>query len=146
MQKCRLSALAVLWLGTTPTVFAANANHQEKPVIVTATRTAQTADASLASVTVITRKDIERQQVRSIQDLLRGVPGVNIVNQGGAGKATFVHMRGTESDHFVVMIDYIKVGSATSGATAFEKIPIEAIDRMEVVRGVLRCFCRSQAV
>ena len=52
MQKCRLSALAVLWLGTTTTVFAANADHQEKPVIVTATRTAQTADASLASVTV----------------------------------------------------------------------------------------------
>ena len=146
MQKCRLSALAVLWLGTTTTVFAANADHQEKPVIVTATRTAQTADASLASVTVITRKDIERQQARSIQDLFRGVPGVNIVNQGGPGKATFVQMRGTESDHVLVMVDNIKVGSATSGTTAFENIPIEQIDRIEIVRGPRSSLYGSEAI
>ena len=58
MRKCRLPALAVLWLGTTATVFATSADQQEKPVIVTATRTVQTADAALASATVITRKDI----------------------------------------------------------------------------------------
>src|SRR5688500_17489314 len=117
MRKCRLPALAVLWLGTTATVFATSADQQEKPVIVTATRTVQTADAALASATVITRKDIERQQARSIQDLLRGVPGVSISNSGGAGKNTSVFMRGTESDHVLVMIDNIKVGSATSGTT-----------------------------
>lgn len=135
MQKFRLAALAVLWLGTNTTVFAANAEHQEKPVIVTATRTPQTADAALASVTVITRKDIERLQARSMQDLLRGVPGVSIANSGGAGKNTSVFMRGTESDHVLVLIDNIKVGSATSGTTAFENIPIDQIDRIEIVRG-----------
>ena len=56
-------------------------------VIVTATRTAQTADETLASVTVITREDIERRQAQSIADLLRGEPGLSITNNGGAGKA-----------------------------------------------------------
>jgi vitamin B12 transporter len=146
MQKCHFPAMAVLWFGTAATVFAANADHQENPVIVTATRTAQTADASLASVTVITRKDIERQQARSIQDLLRGVPGVSISNSGGAGKNTAVFMRGTESDHVLVMIDNIKIGSATSATTAFENIPIDQIDRIEIVRGPRSSLYGSEAI
>ncbi len=146
MQKCRLSALAVLWLGTITTVSAVNAEQLEKPVIITATRTPQTTDATLASVTVITREDIERQQAHSVQDLLRGVPGVSIANSGGAGKNTAVFMRGTESSHVLVMIDNIKVGSATSGTTAFENIPIDQIDRIEIVRGPRSSLYGSEAI
>ncbi len=123
-----------------------NNHHFEKPIIVTATRTAQSADASLASVTVITREDIERQQSRSIQDLLRGVTGVSIMNHGGPGKSTFVQMRGTESDHVMVMIDGIRVGSVTSGTTAFENIPLEQIDRIEIVRGPRSSLYGSEAI
>lgn len=147
MQKCRLTALTVLWFGTVMNTFAAGgAGHQEPPVIVTATRTAQTADASLASVTVISRQDIERQQARSIQDLFRGVPGMSISNNGGAGKDTAVFMRGSESDQVLVMIDNIKVGSATSGTTAFENIPIDQIERIEIVRGPRSSLYGSEAI
>lgn len=146
MQKCRLSAMAGLWLGAATTVLADNTDHQEKPIIVTATRTAQTVDASLASVTVISRKDIERQQARSVEDLLRGVPGINIANNGGPGKNTSVFMRGTESDHVLVLIDGIKAGSATSGTTAFENIPIEQIERIEIVRGPRSSLYGSEAI
>lgn len=145
MQKYRSAVLAMLGLYSNSPL-AINTEHQEKPVMVTATRTAQTADSSLASVTVINRSDIERQQVRSMQDLLRGVAGINVVNQGGSGKATFVQMRGTESDHVLVMIDNIKVGSVTSGTTAFENIPIEQIDRIEIVRGPRSSLYGSEAI
>jgi vitamin B12 transporter len=118
----------------------------EKPIIVTATRTAQPVDAALASVTVITREDIERQQSRSIEDLLRGVTGVNIINNGGPGKSTFVQMRGTESDHIMVMIDGIRMGSASSGTTAFENIPLEQIERIEIVRGPRSSLYGSEAI
>lgn len=146
MQTYRLSVLVFLWLNPVIGIFAANTEHQEKPVIITATRTSQTVDSSLASVTVINRNDIERQQVRSMQDLLRGLPGINVVNQGGPGKASFVQMRGTESDHVLVMIDNIKVGSATSGTTAFENISIEQIDRIEIVRGPRSSLYGSEAI
>jgi len=141
MKKRCLSATALLLLGS-HSAFAVELN----PVIVTATRTAQTADETLASVTVITRKDIERQQAQSVQDLLRGVPGVSITNNGGPGKATSVFLRGTESDHVLVMIDGVKVGSATLGTTAFQNIPIEQIERIEIVRGPRSSLYGSEAI
>lgn len=143
MKKSHLPAMAVLLLGSVPTAFADNT---AEPIIVTATRTAQTANASLASVTVISRKDIERQQARSIQDLLRGTPGVGVVNNGGPGKNTSIFMRGTNSDHVLVMIDGIKVGSATSGTTAFQNIPIDQIERVEIVRGPRSSLYGSEAI
>ncbi|SFI29114.1 TonB-dependent vitamin B12 receptor [Nitrosomonas sp. Nm34] len=150
MQKCRSSAMAVLWLGTATTaattVLAENIDHPGKPIIVTATRTAQTTEESLASVTVISRKDIERQQARSLEDLFRGVLGINVNNNGGPGKGTFLQMRGTESDHVLVLIDGIKAGSATSGTTAFENIPVEQIERIEIVRGPRSSLYGSEAI
>lgn len=133
-------ATAPVWAGSNFPV------HQKDPITVTATRTAQTADASLASTTVITREDIERQQARSIHDLLRGAPGINIVNNGGPGKSTFMQMRGTETDHILVLIDGIKVGSATSGTAPFENIPIEQIERIEIVRGPRSSLYGSEAI
>ncbi|MBT8419526.1 MAG: TonB-dependent receptor plug domain-containing protein, partial [Gammaproteobacteria bacterium] len=116
------------------------------PVIVTATRTAQTADETLASVTVITRQDIERQQAQSVQDALRGVPGIGIGNNGGLGKNTSMYLRGTNSSHVLVLIDGVKVGSATLGTTAFQHIPIEQIERIEVVRGPRSSLYGSEAI
>ncbi len=149
MQTYRIPVPALVLLtlaATTPSLATASDSQHEKPVIVSATRTAQTTDSTLASVTVITRSDIERQQVRSMQDLFRGLPGINISNSGGPGKSTFVHMRGTESDHVLVMIDNIKVGSATSGTTAFENIPIDQIERVEIVRGPRSSLYGSEAI
>ncbi len=77
--------------------------------VVTATRTAQTASQSLAAVSVIDREDIERSQARSVPELLRQVPGVSLANNGGFGKNTTLFLRGTESDHVLVLIDGIKV-------------------------------------
>ncbi len=148
MRQNRLSAITALIgvVTATATTLYAAAPYQKEPVIVTATRTAQTVDSALASVTVISREDIERQQARSIQDLFRGLPGINIANNGGPGKNTSIFMRGTESDHVLVMIDNIKVGSATTGTTAFENIPLEQIERIEIVRGPRSSLYGSEAI
>lgn len=79
------------------------------PIIVTAARTARTADETLASVTVITREEIDRRRATSVQEVLRGVPGLGVANNGGLGKATFVFLRGTESDHVLVLVDGIRI-------------------------------------
>ncbi|MHB1059119.1 MAG: TonB-dependent vitamin B12 receptor [Rhodanobacter sp.] len=105
------------------------------PVIVTATRTAITADEALSSVTVITRADIERLQPLSVQDLLTGLPGVSFANSGGIGQQTSLFMRGTNSSHTLVLIDGVRIGSVGNGLAAFEQLPVEQIDRIEVVRG-----------
>ena len=104
-------------------------------VLVTATRTAITTDAALASVEVIDRQQIERSSARSLPELLRGRAGISIVNQGGLGKLSTLFLRGTESDHTLFLIDGIRVGSSTSGLTSLQDIPLSQIERIEIVRG-----------
>jgi vitamin B12 transporter len=126
--------------------FAESTALRSEPIVVTATRTAQTADETLASVTVITREEIERRQAQSVEDLLRGEAGISVANSGGPGKVTSIFLRGTESDHVLVLIDGIKVGSATLGTAAFEQIPIEQIERIEIVRGPRSSLYGSEAI
>lgn len=116
------------------------------PIIITATRTPQSTADTLVAVTVITRQDIERQQASSVYDLLRGIPGLTITQNGGLGKINSVFLRGTESDHVLVLVDGIKVGSATAGTTAFEQIPVEHIERIEIVRGPRASLYGSEAI
>ena len=84
---------------------------------------------------MVTRADIERLQARSVRDVLRRTPGVSIANNGGPGKSTSVFLRGTESDHTLVLVDGVEYRSATVGQAAIEDLPIEQIERIEIVRG-----------
>ncbi len=118
----------------------------EDEIIVTANRIAKTADETLASVTVITREDIEQRQVHSVQDLLAGTAGISVVNNGGLGKNTSIFMRGTESGHILVLVDGIKVGSATNGQASFQHIPVDQIERIEIVRGPKSSLYGSEAL
>lgn len=115
-------------------------------VTVTATRTERSVEESLASVTVIDRDEIERRQAQSVQEVLRGVPGLSIANNGGLGKSTSVFLRGTESGHVLVLIDGVRAGSATTGITAFQDIPIDQIERIEIVRGPRSSLYGSEAI
>jgi vitamin B12 transporter len=116
------------------------------PVVVTATRTAETADAALASVTVIDRAQIEQRQAQTIEDLLRGTAGIEFGNTGGPGEETSLFLRGTNPSQVVVLVDGVKVGSATTGQTPFQYIPVDQIERIEVVRGPLSSLYGSEAI
>jgi len=153
MQHFQRNTLAIAILAACST-FSASTHAATLPaaeftldeIVVTATRTAQTADETLAAVTVITRKDIERMQAQSVQEVLAGQAGISIDNSGGAGKATNVYLRGTNSGHTLVLIDGVKIGSATLGAVAFQDIPLDAVERIEIVRGPLSSLYGSEAI
>ncbi len=115
-------------------------------IVVTATRTAVTTDQSLAAVEVIDRGQIERSQAHSLPELLRGRAGINLVNQGGLGKLTTLFLRGTESDHTLLVVDGIRIGSATSGLASLQDLPIELIERVEIVRGPRSSLYGSEAI
>ena len=114
--------------------------------VVTATRIARTADETLAPVTVITREDVERRQARSLPDLLRGLPGVTFANNGGRGQQSALFLRGAESDHVLVLVDGVRVGSAGTGQFGFQHLPIALVERVEVVRGPRASLYGSDAV
>ena len=131
----RLSALA-LALSLPSLAFAQSDDAKDLDnLVVTATRTAITADAALAAVEVIGREQLDASSARSLPELLRGRAGITIVNQGGMGKLSTLFLRGTESDHTLFLVDGIRVGSSTSGLTSLQDIPLAQIERIEIVRG-----------
>ena len=115
-------------------------------VVVTATRTQVAVQDSLLPVQVIDREEIARSQARSLQDLLKGRAGIGMSNQGGLGKLTTVNIRGTESDHVLVLVDGIRIGSATAGLAMFQDLPIDQIERVEIVRGPRSSLYGSEAI
>lgn len=122
------------------------ASNQPDQVVVTATRTAVAFDQALAPITVLDETDIETRQVVSFQELLGGQPGIQLSNNGGLGKISSVFMRGTNSDHVLVLVNGVRMGSSSAGTTAFQYLPVDSIDHVEIVRGPLSSLYGSEAI
>lgn len=132
-------------------MFGMGANAQDiikvgDTVLVTGTRSIEGQDPSLVANTVITRADIERLQPRSLGDLLQASAGVITTRMGGMGKESSMFLRGTESDHVLFLIDGVRVGSATAGKEAFQDLPLDQIERIEIVRGPFSSLYGSDAI
>ena len=113
-----------------------NEPYELKPdMVVTPSRTVESLSETLASVSVITRQDIEISVAEDLFELLRLQPGVDIVRNGGAGAQTSVFLRGGNSNHVLVLIDGVRVSSSNTGAYAWEQLPLNQIERVEIVRG-----------
>lgn len=115
-------------------------------LLITAERIAETADETLASVTLIERKQIEAWQVSTLPELLRRLPGVNFSQSGGAGQPASLYLRGTNFNHTLVLIDGIRIGSASLGSAALYQLPISAVERIEIVRGPRSGLYGSEAI
>jgi len=133
MKTIILSSLLLTQLFTV-NVFA-DTELKTSDVFVTATRTPISKNNVIADTTTISEEEIERAGSSSLTDLLQRQPGIEIYNSGGQGKVSSLHIRGSESDHVVVLIDGLRVNQATSGLTAFENIPLSQIEKIEIVRG-----------
>ncbi|MBA2352377.1 MAG: TonB-dependent receptor [Burkholderiales bacterium] len=125
---------------------------QETPVVavpetvVTAARIRQNLSDTLQPTTVIDAEDIVRSGQQTLPELLQSLAGVEITSSGGSGQSSSVFIRGANSDHTLVLVDGLRVNSATAGTTAFEHLPIDQIDRIEIVSGPLSSLYGSDAV
>lgn len=115
-------------------------------IVVTASRSAETVDETMVPVTVISREDIDKSGAVSVPDILATVPGVSIARNGGRGQSTSLFLRGVESDQTLVLIDGVKVGSATLGTTPFQDLPLDQVEKIEVVRGPRSSLYGSEAI
>ena len=120
--------------------------NDETEILVTANRISETVDESLASVTLINRQDIEAQQPNDLIDLLRNVPGIDVSRTGGAGAATSLFLRGSNSDHVLVLVDGVRASSATTGSFSWEHLQPSQIERIEIVRGPRAALYGSDAI
>ena len=125
---------------------AQQAAAQNDAVIVTASRTAQTTNETLASVTVITREELENSQASDLMQVLQSIAGISIARTGGPGSSISVYMRGTENNHTLVLIDGVRASSATTGSFAWAHLSPNDIDRIEIVRGPRAAHYGSDAI
>lgn len=115
-------------------------------VVITATRTAQPRAAAGLHTTVITANDIASSGQQTLVELLQTRGGVQITNSGGLGQPSAVLIRGAEPRHTLVLIDGLRLSSATAGMTAFENLPLSQIDRIEIVAAPLSGVYGSDAI
>lgn len=115
-------------------------------MVVTASRTPQPLSTVLADLTVIDRDEIERAGGSGVADLLARQPGVEFARNGGPGTSTSVFIRGSETRHTAVYIDGVRVDSQATGGAAWEQIPLDQIDRIEILRGPAAATYGSDAI
>ncbi len=144
-MKYPLSILLIL-LSTPALVSAQEQSEDIETVVVTATRTSRAADELSAPVIVIDRATIERSMAADLGDLLKFHAGLDIARNGGPGQLTSVFIRGTESNHTLVMIDGVKINPGTAGGAALQQINPEMVERIEIVKGPRSSLYGSEAI
>lgn len=147
LRPLPLAIAAVLSLPLlAPAARAESAAVDLDEIVVTGTRTEVALADSLVPAQVLDRAEIERSQARDLIELLCGRAGIDIVNQGGRGKLSSLFLRGAESDQVLVLVDGVKLGSATSGMVAFQDLPLAQIERIEIIRGPRSSLYGSEAI
>jgi vitamin B12 transporter len=116
------------------------------PLVSISTRVDTSEENVTSSVTLIDDKKIQARQAETVLELLREVPGVDVVQSGSRGNGTSVFIRGAESDQILVLLDGVEVNSTTLGSFDFAHLTTENIDRIEILRGAGGTLYGSQAI
>lgn len=147
MNAIRISRAATLPLALAaafPSVFAQTSALKE--TVVTATRTPTRADELVSDAKVIDRAAIEASTARTLPELLARTGGLQMAANGGRGKSSSVFIRGTENRHTILLVDGVRLGSATLGTPSWETIPVDMIERIEIVKGPASALYGSDGV
>jgi vitamin B12 transporter len=115
-------------------------------IVVTASAVPETVETTPASVTVITRDDIEDRAARDVADVLREVPGITISRTGSAGRATSLFTRGSNSNHTLVLWNGLEITNPYFSGYDWGRFSTVGVDQVEVVRGPYSALYGSDAV
>jgi vitamin B12 transporter len=143
-RRRRAAACTLLALAVGPQAQAQTASLD--PVVVTGSRSEQRLGEALAPASLITRADIERLQATELVELLARQAGLQFARTGGPGSQASVFARGAGSSQLLVLVDGVRLNTATSGAAVLGGITVDAIDRIEIVRGNLSSLYGSEAI
>ncbi len=115
-------------------------------IVVTATRTEIPLHDAIVPVTVISREEIELSLANDLAELLRFQAGIDLGRNGGPGQSTSVFLRGTESNHALVLLDGVRINPGTLGGAAIQHIAPEIIERVEIVSGARSALFGTDAI
>jgi vitamin B12 transporter len=135
-----------LLVSSVSVVDAGAADNSLAPVVVTATREPAAIGRSTADIVVIDADAIRSTGADSVEDLIRRIAGIQVVRNGGPGQSSGFFIRGSSTNSTVVLVDGVRVGSATLGQAEFESFSLAQIERIEVLRGPASSLYGADAV
>jgi len=106
-----------------------------KPIIISAKRVPADEDSTAEQMSVITQEEIKDLPARDLGEVLHFIPGVDIQQTNQFGQPTAVSIRGADPRHVLLMVDGIPFNTQLSGQANPSRIPIEQIERIEVIKG-----------
>lgn len=136
----KFSMLTIAMVGSS--AFAQSIEH----ISVYANRQSQPVNETLTSLTVLDRAQILQSQVRDLPALLNSVAGVSVSRSGGRGQLSSVFIRGGNSGHTLVLLDGVRIGSATLGYQSLALVPLEQVEKIEIIRGPKAAWYGSDAL
>jgi vitamin B12 transporter len=142
--RTSLLALALLLTGQSTAFAQSHSNFQ--PIVVTATRSQTPLTHVLADVSIIDRETLQESGLQSLAEVLATLPGVQFSSNGSYRSSSGIFLRGATTAQTILLIDGVRVGSATSGSFSLEGLPLDRIERVEVLRGAAAALYGPDAV
>ncbi|MFV4845859.1 TonB-dependent vitamin B12 receptor BtuB [Edwardsiella tarda] len=137
----------IAWLPLTVVAMPNAALAASSDMVVTTSRFSQPVSTVLAPMDVVTRDDIERWQSKSLDEVMRRLPGVDIAQNGGVGQNSTLYLRGSEARQALILLDGIPLARpGISNVAALNKIPIAMVQRIEYIRGPRSAVYGSGAI
>ena len=139
-----------LFLSFAPALFAQSAPPGSAKlaadVVVSAEAEPESAASLGVAATVIDAAEIAASKATTVLDLLRTVPGLDIVQSGGPGTVTSLFLRGTSSTQTLVLVDGVPLNSPYFGGTDLSALSVANVERVEVVKGPFSALYGSEAI
>ncbi|MGZ7039546.1 MAG: TonB-dependent receptor, partial [Thermoanaerobaculia bacterium] len=126
--------------------FAQSPVSASAQIVVTASSVPESVESTPASVTIVTKADIEKREARDVTDVLREVPGVNVSRTGSPGKTTSLFMRGGSSKQALVLWNGVEMNNAYLSAYNFGQLSTAGVEKVEIIRGPYSALYGSDAV
>lgn len=150
-MKRELAAILIgstLFIATAASAEQKNSDAALPETVVSANRYETPLEQIGSSVTVINAKEIEQRKQSTVRDILRDVPGLDVVQTGTFGGTTSIFMRGSKSDHTLILMDGVELNdpSQSGGGFDFANLTTDNIERIEVLRGPQSTLYGSQAI
>ncbi len=120
-----------------------------EPQVVTVSARALPISAVSASITVLTRQDLEKSQAQTVVELLRQTPFLHLSRTGGRGGLAAVSVRGGDPNFTLIMIDNVPVNDPTNllgGSFDLSSVSLDNLERIEIVRGPMSAIYGSEAI
>jgi vitamin B12 transporter len=148
VQKSLIVPLVVAFALPTPRLSVASDAESADTVVISATRIPTPESQVASSLTVITADDVAARQSRTLPDLLKDAPGLNLIQVGGPGGLTSIFIRGTNANHTKVLVDGIEVSDPSSfdGSFDFSRFLTQDIQTVEILRGPQSGLYGSDAI